>query len=514
MVRRLSLVLTVLSIPAFTFVTSAALAATPKCGGKAATKVGTARADEITGTRRADVIVGLGGDDVIAGMGGNDVICGGKGHDFIGGGAGSNRLFGGPANDGFLDGRGNDVIAGQGGVDGVGYYTAQGPLTVDLASGRASGEGSDILLSIENAIGGPFDDTLIGNDGANYLEGNLGHDTINAGAGQDIIMPGARSIAGPDDDTIDGGSEFDLFMFGQAPGPLTVDFSQGTATGEGTDHFTAMEGMLDSPYDDRIVGNDEGNVFIAWGGNDDIEGRGGFDILTYWLANEPVKVDLEEGTASGLGNDSIADVEGAWGAAYAPNELYGDSGNNILWGGYQNDRIYGRGGEDYIGGFVGDDLFDGGAGTFDIGTFCAPCTPAINADLRTGQLTGPGNVSLVGIESIEGSPGDDVIIGTDGSNVIYGLTGDDQLIGLAGDDYLAGDEGDDQADAGDGDDNCYSTESPVSCESVHVSPSYGCVPVLGVRSCMAEGREPIPLHPLQATETSTEALHVSFARSF
>jgi hypothetical protein len=133
--------------------------------------------------------------------------------------------------------------------------------------------------------------------------------------------------------------------------------------------------------------------------------------------------------------------------------------------------------------------------------------------LRTGQLTGPGNVSLVGIESIEGSPGDDVITGTDGSNVIYGLTGDDQLIGLDGDDYLAGDAGDDQADAGDGDDNCYSTESPVSCESVHASPSYGCVPVFGIRSCMAESK-PIPLHPLQATETSTEALHVSFARNF
>jgi Ca2+-binding RTX toxin-like protein len=102
-------------------------AAKPKCAGKTATIVGTAKGEVLTGTRKADVIVARGGHDIIRGGGGNDTICGGAGHDkLVGGGGhdlmfgqtgrdklfggpGRDRLLGGPANDRFNGGRGNDA---------------------------------------------------------------------------------------------------------------------------------------------------------------------------------------------------------------------------------------------------------------------------------------------------------------------------------------------------------------------------------------------------------------------
>jgi uncharacterized delta-60 repeat protein len=70
-----------------------------RCGGLAATIVGTAKRDVIRGTRKRDVIAALGGNDVVRGMGGNDVICGGAGKDRLIGGKGRDRLIGGTGRD-------------------------------------------------------------------------------------------------------------------------------------------------------------------------------------------------------------------------------------------------------------------------------------------------------------------------------------------------------------------------------------------------------------------------------
>jgi uncharacterized delta-60 repeat protein len=83
-------------------------AKTPRCGGRRATIVGTARRDTLRGTRRADVIVALGGNDTVLARGGNDVVCGGAGND---------RLSGGPGRDVLTGGAGRDRCTGAGGRD-------------------------------------------------------------------------------------------------------------------------------------------------------------------------------------------------------------------------------------------------------------------------------------------------------------------------------------------------------------------------------------------------------------
>jgi uncharacterized delta-60 repeat protein len=91
--------------------------AIPRCAGRKATIVGTARRDLLRGTARRDVIAGLAGDDVIRGLGGDDVICGGPGADTLLGGAGRDRLLGEAGRDSLNGGAGRDVLGGGAGRD-------------------------------------------------------------------------------------------------------------------------------------------------------------------------------------------------------------------------------------------------------------------------------------------------------------------------------------------------------------------------------------------------------------
>jgi uncharacterized delta-60 repeat protein len=89
----------------------------PRCAGKKATIVGSARSDRLKGTRRADVIVALGGNDRIAAGRGNDLICAGDGNDSVDGGTGNDRLYGQNGKDKLGGGSGKDALSGGSGKD-------------------------------------------------------------------------------------------------------------------------------------------------------------------------------------------------------------------------------------------------------------------------------------------------------------------------------------------------------------------------------------------------------------
>jgi len=89
----------------------------PKCGGKSATIVGTAKNDKLKGTAKADVIfAGAGNDRVSAGKG-NDIVCGGAGKDKLSGGSGKDVLKGGAGADKLVGGPGKDKLQGGAGKD-------------------------------------------------------------------------------------------------------------------------------------------------------------------------------------------------------------------------------------------------------------------------------------------------------------------------------------------------------------------------------------------------------------
>ncbi|MFM7333325.1 MAG: calcium-binding protein, partial [Tabrizicola sp.] len=130
-------------------------------------------------------------NDSIWGAGGGDTIRGGPaagtgaGNDLLDGGTGSDRIYGGDGNDTLIGGSGggDDTLYGGAGIDTADYsrnltdlLTPAGAfapvfadnttsVNVNLATGIATGLGTDSLFGIENVITGTGDDSVTG-DGA------------------------------------------------------------------------------------------------------------------------------------------------------------------------------------------------------------------------------------------------------------------------------------------------------------------------------------------------------------
>jgi Ca2+-binding RTX toxin-like protein len=267
--------------------------AAPRCFGKAATIVGTGRKDRLKGTNGNDVIVGRGGHDFITGGGGKDRICGnggddvllgGSGKDLLDGAAGADFLSGGPSRDKLLAGpgafnvlrgnqgndtlrggpgfdillgeAGNDRLDGGGGVfDRASFFFSSAPVTSDLNSGQATGEGTDTMVGVEDLEGSQLGDSLTGNAEANFFFPLGGDDVLN------------------------GGDGFDLVSFDSSATPVTVDLTAGTATGEGNDTLGGIEDVAGSAHGDTITGDANPNVLLGLEGNDTILAMEADDFL-------------------------------------------------------------------------------------------------------------------------------------------------------------------------------------------------------------------------------------------
>ena len=150
---------------------------------------------------------------------------------------------------------------------------------------------------------------------------------------------------------------------------------------------------------DVLKGTNKKDVLCGKGGADVLIGKGGNDVL---------KGAAGEDTITGkTGNDSLA----------------GGAGNDTLSGGKGNDKLKGQGGTD-IAGF-------------------ADSPSAVEVDIGGGTATGNGNDTLVTIETVIGSPGDDRMLGGPGPDELSGGDGNDRLIGRGGDDALKGQGGTD-----------------------------------------------------------------------
>ncbi|MFN2526285.1 MAG: calcium-binding protein [Actinomycetota bacterium] len=422
--RRTSVVvLLTLVTTAFVVLTSTAEAQRPRCFGQRATIVGTAERDQLTGTRRRDVIVARGGNDAIVARGGDDLICSGAGNDNVMAGGGSDRVKEGKGT-GFVNGGGGDdeLVMGRGffqatrgglGADRItsapfpeGFtfveYPAPSAVTVDLGAGTASGgHGDDTLVNISGVGGSEHDDTLTGTSGSNFLFGDAGNDTLN-----------------------DGGNDG---SFDMDPEVILDEF-----------HFDAMGG---GP------------------GNDTFNGQGaGAHVVFYDEVSSGITVDLQQGTATGEGDDTLNGI----------NVTVGGPGDDTLRGDPQANAFDGGAGTDAIDGRAGDDtliLFDAKNPTVDLAAGAARGEYATFTE--QGQSDDAFSWTLTSIENIWGSdrPGStDTLRGDNGSNEIFGMAGEDELFGLAGNDLLNGGDGTDRGDGGEGQDECV-VETPSNCES-------------------------------------------------
>jgi Ca2+-binding RTX toxin-like protein len=147
--------------------------------------------DTVWGGDGDDKIWGGDGDDVLAGGNGIDQIFAGKGNDTVRGDAGNDQIKGDSGNDVIVAGSGDDIYDGGSGVDTIDFSEAAMGITVDLEAKSATGFGNDKVLSMENATGSAFSDTILGNKLANTLKGGAGDDVLTGARGSDTLWGGS-----------------------------------------------------------------------------------------------------------------------------------------------------------------------------------------------------------------------------------------------------------------------------------------------------------------------------------
>ena len=242
-------------------------------------------------------------------------------------------------------------------------------------------------------------DTKEGDDNNDVLFGHGGNDSLHGGWGNDLIDGGNGN------DTLSGGNDRDT-IFG--------------ASGD--------DKIYGQNHDDKLYGGD-GNDYINGDGDSNETERGGND-------------DIDGGT----GNDTLY-------GGYGNDTLYGRAGDDNLNGADDSDILYGDSGNDTLSGGDRNDTLDGGDGndTADY-SYSTSSTSRISANLSSkfANIFPDGGFTqedtLISIENIIGSSGNDTLVGNSGNNSLQGRSGNDNLSGGEGNDNLDGGDGNDTAD--------------------------------------------------------------------
>jgi Ca2+-binding RTX toxin-like protein len=300
-------------------------------------------------------VTGSAFDDVIRGTNAANLLDGGAGHDFLRGLGGNDLLIGGLGDDYLDGGLGDDLLDGGAGWDRVSFaVSATGGVVVDLriAGPQATGQGTDTLVGIEHLTGTPFNDTLTGTDGDNWLWGGSdglgadGNDSISALGGNDLVEVGHGThllSGGAGTDTLSvSGNDTDV------TGGLSVSLAlQGAPqdTGQGLMNLSGFENLSGSKYADTLAGNGGANLLAGDVGNDLLTGGDGDDVL---YGDGRVTVDTHDTGGSGP-IVTYADV-----TIVDPTLV---AGNDTLVGGKGNDLLNGGGGDDILTGGQGEDVF-------------------------------------------------------------------------------------------------------------------------------------------------------------
>ncbi len=388
------------------------------------------------GNASANAITAGNGNDSLSGNDGNDTLVGGDGNDTLVGGAGNDSLLGGAGGDTLVGNAGDDRLDGGAITDKINgsdfnfanYSTSANALTITFGSGAGVGNGSvidtvsggsgrDVLTNINMIYSGKAADRITGSTALvlEQFEGGLGNDTINGGQITDTLNQENNN----------------RISYQNSSAAVTVDLDAGMASGgEEDDTLININQVRGSNYNDSIFGSDSTltEQFEGWGGNDYIDGRGGFDIVRYDKASAAVTVDLVAGTATGgAGSDTLINIEGVRGSAF------GDvlTGGNVANGETIDD------GDGLYEGFMGnggDDTIDGGQG-YDRADYTTS-TSGVSVDLEAGSADdGLGGVdTLLNIEGVRGSAYNDTLIGSDGAEFesFEGREGWDAIDGKGG----------------------------------------------------------------------------------
>ena len=362
--------------------------------------------ENLTGSSFGDSLTGDAGNNFFIGYGGSDTITGGTGNDTVSyawysneitvnlaamnnlhvtlsggvhntlsgieniiGGSGNDKITGDGQDNIFEGGAGDDSLDGGTGTNTVSYEHAISAVSVNIATGVASGgDGNDRLSNFTNIIGSAFNDSLTGNVNANTIQGGAGNDSLYGGAGNDVLYGGADNdiLYGEiGNDSLYGGTGNDS-LYGGA-GNDSLDGGAGNDLlygGAGNDLLTGGDGIDTASYADITSGTGTSNL---WGVYVNISGaQSTTDTVLNTIATQSGwGAALASGLSTGAGdNDTLSGIENLTGTNFrdylvgsdSDNHLIGGAGNDTIWGGAGNDTIDATLGNDFVRGESGDDL--------------------------------------------------------------------------------------------------------------------------------------------------------------
>ncbi len=446
--------------------------------------------DSIRSQRTPALLFGDGGNDTIVAEA-RATLYGGEGDDFLQGTVEANLMFGNEGEDTMLGGaQRRDSLYGGKGNDAIGFFIADGGNNLSLPGGLAVGfagnEGSnylrgdlgdDLVVGInqrDTLFGGKGNDTLYGVASSSYLSGDLDDDilvitntTQTSPFASTVITIGIERttlLGGGGNDSLYGaigdfGSGRNFFDGGDGNDTIRVFATQDTALGGAGDDFITSQtvsalssvGALSSfpGFAGRnLLDGGEGNdTIVAAFASDTMIGGGGNDTLSGIFTQ----------ASGGEGNDTInASFAGTNAALVTLDGGLGDDfliGNstvgvtNFMNGGEGNDNILFGGTRDrLIGSFGGNDTISYATGVNFIGVQSVP--NIITDNLGSNFITG-GN----GTDVITTGAGDDILFGGPTNLVTPGVDGNDTLDAGDGNDTLLGGFGNDFLIGGSGNDS-------------------------------------------------------------
>lgn len=314
-------------------------------------------------------------------------------------------------------------------LDEVG--TAISKLGDELATTPVWGE----LVLGPLGAGTSLNDAMFGGSDDEIIDGRSGNDQIYAGGGNDIIMgsEGRDEIfggAGIDMLYIDANfAEFELFrevdngpikIIHVLPGQNSRDY--GTEIMSGVE-ILAFNNVVFDNIQNAIIG---GSILVG-DVNTDSEGN----LITDDLL---------------ILNTSGAKVNGY-------HQANGLTGDDAIYGTFENDHLIGGSGNDILAGMAGDDLLDGGSGS---DTVLLLDGNNHTVDIQLGDGTGSSDSKTTAPNLL----GDDILLNIEnvisedsgGKRFVYGDVGDNSLKTGGGFDLISGAGGDDIIESGKGSD--------------------------------------------------------------
>jgi Ca2+-binding RTX toxin-like protein len=375
------------------------------------------------------------------------------GDTYIGGTGGGYDLFGGAGNNTFDMSGGTSFISGGTGFNTLDYQFATGPVTVSMVTDTTSYYygGTDHFNGIEQVVGSGFNDTLIGGSAGVEFSAGTGNNTMVGGTGNVTFDVWSHSSGTNFTDYITGGSGYNVLSYSGAPGPVNVNMATGTTLNYygGTDHFSHIQDVVGSDYNDTLIGGSAAVTFQAGLGtdtmiggsgnvtydlwshtsgsdhNDYITGGTGLNILNYSESPGPINVNLQTGTTSNYygGTDYFSQIQEVVGNIYNDIFIGALTGGDTLIGGGGNNMFDMSGGTDYI---------NGGSGFNTLDYAFAPGPVDVNMATETTSYYYGGDDHFSNIEQVIGSGYNDFLIGGSAGVEFNAGTGNDTMIGGTG----------------------------------------------------------------------------------